>query len=107
MGGSEPRKTESGPADRQRDNAGRRRRQIIEAAAVASEMTAALIADSRHLIARSNDLVARPHMIVRTSSDAAPPARQAIVCERCGLGITTPGVAIMRGRNVVHVRCDA
>lgn len=108
MGAPDPGKKEpAGPADRQRDSAGRRRRQLIEAAAVAGEMTAALIADSRHLIARSNDLIARPHMVVSTSSDTARPARQAIVCERCGLGIATPGVAIVRGRNVMHVRCDA
>jgi hypothetical protein len=69
------------------------------------EMTAALIADSRDLIARSHDLIARPHMVVHSSADTAPPARPVIVCERCGLGIDTPGVAIMRGRNVMHVRC--
>lgn len=84
---------------------GRRRRQLIEAAVVSGEMTAALIADSRDLIARSHDLIARPHMAVNISADPAPPARQTIVCEQCGLGIDTPGVAIMRGRNVMHVRC--
>jgi hypothetical protein len=107
MAGPDPRKEEPAvPGGRQRDD-GRRRRQLVEAAAVAGEITAALIADSRHLIGRSNDLIARPHMIVKSSVDAAPPTRQAIVCERCGLGITTPGVAIVRGCNVMHVRCDA
>jgi hypothetical protein len=89
------------------DTAGRRRRQLVESAALVGELTTVLIADSRQLIARSNNVIARPHMVVKTSADTAPAARQTIVCERCGLGIDTPGVAIMRGRNVMHVRCDA
>jgi hypothetical protein len=84
--------------------ASRRRRHLIEAAAVAGEVTAALIADSRQLIARSNELIARPHMAI-TSAASTPVARQRITCEQCGLGIDTPGVAIVRGRNVLHVRC--
>ena len=82
-----------------------RRRQLIESAGVVGELTAALIADSRDRIARAKDLIARPHMVVTTSRDTTPRAPQAIVCERCGLGIDTPGVAIVRGRNVIHVRC--
>jgi hypothetical protein len=82
----------------------RRRRQLIEAAAVAGELTATLIADSRQLIARSNDLIARPHMVITSTADTTP-ARQPMLCEQCGLGIDTPGVAIVRGRNVLHVRC--
>lgn len=101
-----PKKSPAVHIDPEPDTPGRRRRQLIESAAVVGELTAALIADSRHLIARSNDLIARPHMVVKISPDTAPPARQTIVCERCGLGIDTPGVAIMRGRNVMHVRCS-
>ena len=108
MDGPDP--TNNAPApqlDQEPDTAGRRRRQLIQSAALAGELTAVLIADSRQLIARSNDVIARPHMVVKTSADAAPAVRRTIVCERCGLGIDTPGVAIMRGRNVMHVRCDA
>lgn len=108
MDGPDP--TNKRPAahlDQEPDTAGRRRRQLIESAALVGELTAVLIADSRQLIVRSNTLIARPHMVVKTSADTAPAARQTIVCERCGLGIDTPGVAIMRGRNVMHVRCDA
>ncbi len=93
--------------DPEPDTAGRRRRQLVESAALVGELTAVLIADSRQLIARSSHVIARPHMVVKTSADTAPAARQTIVCERCGLSIDTPGVAIMRGRNVMHVRCDA
>jgi len=107
MGGPDPRRQEPAvPGESQRDN-GRGRRQLVEAAAVAGEIAAALIADSRHLIARSNDVITRPHIIVESPSDAAPPIRLPIVCERCGVGIATPGVAIVRGRNVRHVGCDA
>jgi hypothetical protein len=91
-------------SDRQSETASRRRRQLIEAAAVAGELTAALIADSRQLIARSTHLIARPHMAIASSADTTP-VRQPITCEQCGLGIDTPGVAIVRGRNVLHVRC--
>ena len=108
MDGPDPTNTPS-PAhlDQEPDPAGRRRRQLIESAALVGELTAVLIADSRQLIARSHNVIARPHLVVKTSANPAPAARQTIVCERCGLGIDTPGVAIMRGRNVMHVRCDA
>lgn len=99
-----------GPAphrDQAPDASDRRRRQLIESAALVGELTAVLIADSRQLIERSSNVIARPHMVVKTSADTARAVRQTIVCERCGLGIETPGVAIMRGRNVMHVRCDA
>ena len=108
MDGPDPTNT-APPAhlDQEPDIAGRRRRQLIESAALVGELTAVLITDSRQLIARSSNVIARPHKVVKTSADTAPAARQTIVCERCGLGIDTPGVAIMRGRNVMHVRCDA
>jgi hypothetical protein len=104
MDASPPPKKVPARIDRQPETASRRRRQLIEAAAVAGELTAALIADSRQLIARSNDLIARPHMAITSSADTLP-LRQRILCEQCGLGIDTPGVAIVRGRNVLHVRC--
>ena len=104
MDASHPPKKVPAPIDREPETARRRRRHLIEAAAVAGELTASLIADSRQLIARSNDLIARPHMTI-TSSTETLPARQPILCEQCGLGIDTPGVAIVRGRNVLHVRC--
>jgi hypothetical protein len=100
-----PRNASAEHIDPEPDTPSRRRRQLIESAAVVGELTAALIADSRHLIARSNDLIARPHMIVTTVPNTAPRTRPAVVCERCGLGIETPGVAIVRGRNVMHVGC--
>jgi hypothetical protein len=56
--------------------------------------------------ARSNDLIAQPHMVVTSASGAGPAARRTLVCERCGLGIETPGVAIASGRNLTHVRCE-
>jgi hypothetical protein len=93
----------AGPDDRQPETASRRRR-LMQAAAVTGELTAALIADSQALISRSNDLIARPHMTIR-GADGPPAARPRIVCEECGLSIDTPGVAIVRGRNVTHVRC--
>jgi hypothetical protein len=96
-----PRK--AAPDDRQPETAGRRRRRLMQAAAVTGELTAALIADSRALITRSTDLIARPHLTLQVAD--APPAVRLIVCEQCGLGIDTPGVAIVRGRNVMHVRC--
>jgi hypothetical protein len=99
-----PKTTPAGPIDRKPANPSRRRRQLIEAAAVAGEVTAALIADSRQLIARSNELIARPHVAMPISADTVP-ARPTMLCEQCGHGIDTPGVAIVRGRNVLHVRC--
>ena len=89
-------------SDRKPVNPSRRRRQRIDAAAVTGE----LIASSRDVIARATQLVDRPHMVLKTLSDSGTPARQLVLCERCGLGIETPGVAIVRGRTVMHVRCD-
>jgi hypothetical protein len=91
------------PDGRQPETASRRR-QLMQAAAVTGELTAALIADSRALITRSHDLIARPHLTIQ-GVDTPLAARPPILCEQCGLGIDTPGVAIVRGRNVLHVRC--
>ena len=99
-------KAPASPVVPEPDTAVRRRRHLIQSAAVVRELTATLIADSRDLIARSNDLIAEPYMVVTSASGAAPAARQTFVCERCGRGIETPGVAIVSGRNLTHVRCE-
>jgi hypothetical protein len=70
---------------------------------VATEITAAVVADSRALTDYARKVIARPHIIVTAG---APAARQIPVCERCGGNIDTPGIAIMRGREILHVRCD-
>ena len=50
--------------------------------------------------------IGEPHVIVTASSQAMPAGSRAIVCDRCHHVIDTPGVAIMRGRMVMHMRCD-
>ena len=89
-----------------RGGAARRRRQLIEAAVAASEITATVIGDSRGLIDYAKKVIARPHIIVTALSES-PPRREPIVCEHCRGTIKTPGIAIMRGRTIIHVRCDA
>lgn len=83
-----------------------RHRQLIEAAVVASEITAAAVADSRALPDYARQVVGRPHLVVAATPADTPAPRQVPVCERCGSNIDTPGIAIMRGRMVMHVRCD-
>jgi hypothetical protein len=77
-----------------------------ERGAVAGELAATMIGESRGLMAYSKQAIGRPHMAVTASPHATPASRQPIVCDRCSRVIDTPGVAIMRGRMVMHVRCD-
>jgi hypothetical protein len=105
-------RTDSQPAEGGGDGLGprggavRRRRQLIETAVVASEITATVIGDSRGLIDYARKVVARPHIIVTALSESPPP-REPIICERCRRLIHTPGIAIIRGRTITHVRCDS
>jgi hypothetical protein len=102
---------EPGPAAEGTDALGprgaavRRRRQLVETAVVASEITATVIGDSRGLIDYAKKVIARPHIIVTALSESPPP-REPIVCEQCRRLIPTPGIAIMRGRTVTHVHCE-
>jgi hypothetical protein len=83
----------------------RRHRQLIETSVVAGEIAAAVIADTRGLIDYSKKVIARPHIVVTATADATA-GRRSLVCERCRDTIETPGIAIVRGRRVTHVRCD-
>ena len=84
-----------------------RHRQLIEAAVVAGEIASAVVADTRSLIDYSKRVIARPYMTVTGTPVGASAPRQIPVCERCGHNIDTPGIAIVRGRMVMHVRCDS
>jgi hypothetical protein len=84
----------------------RRHREVIEATVVAGEIATAMITQSRDLIDYAKKVIARPHIVVTAYSEQPAVERAAIMCERCGEVIQTPGIGIMRGRTVLHVRCD-
>jgi 2,4-dienoyl-CoA reductase-like NADH-dependent reductase (Old Yellow Enzyme family) len=84
----------------------RRHREVIEATVVATEIATAMISQSRDLIDYARKVIARPHIVVTAYSEEPAVERPPIMCERCGDVIETPGIGIMRGRTVLHVRCD-
>jgi hypothetical protein len=87
---------------------GSRHRRLIEAAVVAGEISATLVAESRAIADYSRRVLARPHIVVTaTPADAPAAGPKILVCDSCGGNIATPGIAIMRGRMVFHPHCDA
>lgn len=86
--------------------AARTRRHLLEGSAVAGAAAPRVIGESKGRKTYSAQVIGRPHMVVTAFAHASPGSRQPIVCDRCNRLIDTPGVAIMRGRMVMHVRCD-
>ena len=100
------------PAEQGADNpsgpalTARRRRQPIEAAVAAPEITTAVVAQSRAATDYARTVIARPHILVAATAADTTGQPRIVVCEGCRRNIDTPGIAIVRGRTIMHVRCD-